>query len=136
MKLASLIRSLKFRSRRRASAGAAFARVLLTGAVLLSQLQLAWLAGFHYHSELSISRRSPATIVSNRAQGSPADDGSSCPFCQVVRHSTSSPPSTVVIFFHSTSNPRITQPILRHPLAASHVRLAGRDPPLSLLANC
>ena len=137
MKLVSLIRSLKFRSRRRASAGIAFARLLLTGAVLLAQFQLAFLAGFHYHSELSLNRRSAATVVSNPAPGSPADDGNSCPFCQLVRHSTSSPPSTVVIFFHSTSNPRITQPILRHALAASHVRLAGRDPPsLSLLANC
>jgi hypothetical protein len=108
----------------------------MTWAALLAQLQLVWLAGFHYHPEVSVSRRSPATITSNTALGSPADDGSSCPFCQLVRHNTSSPSSTAVLFYRSTSSARITQLVPTRPLTSSHVRLAGRDPPVSLLANC
>jgi hypothetical protein len=104
-------------------------RLLLTGAVLLAQLQVVWLAGFHYHPEVSLRQGSPATIARNAAQGSPADDGSSCPFCQLVRHSTSSPLSSISLFFDSTSNNRITPLIQTEPQAASHVRLAGRDPP-------
>jgi Protein of unknown function (DUF2946) len=118
------------------SARVTLVRLLLTGAVLLAQLQLVWLAGFHYHPEVSLKQSSAATIARNAAQGSPADDGNSCPFCQLVRHSTSSAPSSITLFFDSTSNNRITPLVLIHPVVASHVRLAGRDPPLSLLANC
>lgn len=136
MKLASLVRSLKFRGRGRASGKAALVRLLLTGAVVLAQIQLLWLAGFHYHPEVSVHRRSPATTVGDQAHRSPADDGSSCPFCQLLRHSTSTPQSTIVLVFDSASNTKVTPHLQTEPAVAPHVRLAGRDPPLSLLANC
>ena len=123
------------RRRRGSLASTAFVRLLLTGAVLVAQLQLVWLAGFHYHPVVSTNRRSPAT-VGDQAHGLPIDDGSSCPFCQLLLHSTSTPQSTVVFFFDSTSNTKVTPRLQTEPQVAPHVRLAGRDPPISLLANC
>jgi hypothetical protein len=136
-KFVSLIRNLSRPRPRGPAVEVAMVRLLLNGAVLLAQLQLVWLAGFHYHAEVTLRQSSSAAIACNALQGSPVDDGGSCPFCQLVRHSTSSPPSSITPFFDSTSNNRITPLVQTEPLAASHVRLAGRDPPsLSLLTNC
>src|SRR5579859_5258031 len=107
----------------------AFVRQLLTSAILLTQVQLVWLTGAHYHRALSISRYSATTIAGGPAQGAPSDDGRSCPFCQLVRHNTSAVAASCVVHSGSLSSAGITPLILAAPPAASYLRLPGRDPP-------
>lgn len=112
--------------------GVSFVRQLLTSAILLSQLQLVWLTGFHYHPSVSVPQQSAPIIASGPGQHTPADEGSSCPFCQLVRHSISAPAASRVVSFDSLRSTRISPLVPPAPLTAPQLRLPGRDPPLSL----
>lgn len=110
---------------------------LVALAVLLAQLQLFWLAGFHYHPEVPGPQRSGSNLVSAPSgQGTPADNSQSCPFCRIARHSPSAPPTTVFLSFHNISTGGIVPLVSARPIAAPQVRFTGRDPPFSWLANC
>jgi hypothetical protein len=110
---------------------------LLALAALLAQFQLLWLAGFHYHPEITGAGQSRPAVAADRGQqGAPADGSSSCAFCQIIRHSTSGPPAVVAFSFHISSTIGLTLIAAARPLARPQVRLAGRDPPYSFLASC
>jgi hypothetical protein len=108
---------------------------LLALAALLAQFQFAWLAGFHYHAELSAPHPRPALAAVPVHSGAPAEDSNSCLFCQTIRHSTSTPPGVVALCFHSISTVHRVPAIFLSPLTHSQIRLAGRDPPFSFVAN-
>jgi hypothetical protein len=104
----------------------------LAFAALLAQLQIVWLAGFHYHPELAGAEQSrPALVAYPGHPGSPADDSRSCAFCQIVRHSTSTQPLVAGVFFHTIFTNRLAAVAVVLRLPRPYVRLAGRDPPLA-----
>ncbi len=110
---------------------------LLAYAALLAQLQIVWLAGFHYHPELAGAPESRPTAwaVPNHST-SPADDSRSCAFCQIVRHGVSTPATAWALPFNIISTVGLAPVEIVRPPIHSQVRLAGRDPPHSFLANC
>jgi len=104
---------------------------------LLAQFQIFWLAGFHYHQEVAgaqRSRRAVSAIPSH--SGSQSDDSGSCAFCQIVRHSVSAPPLVAALSFNTASTSDLSPAVAVRPLRPIQIRLAGRDPPHSFLANC
>jgi len=106
-------------------------------AALLAQFQIAWLAGFHYHPEIAGPGQSPLAVSAIPGNSSPpVGDSGSCPFCQIVRHGVSTPPSTVVLSFQNISTRGRAPLAVTKPIAHAQVRLAGRDPPPSSLASC
>jgi hypothetical protein len=110
---------------------------LVTSLALLAQFQIFWLAGFHYHQEVAgaqQSRRAVSAIPSH--SGSQSDDSGSCAFCQIVRHSVSTPPLAAPLSFNALSTSILAAAALARPLPRKQIRLAGRDPPHSFLANC
>jgi len=110
-------------------------RRFLTASALLTQIQLFWLAGFHYHPDVSDFHWAYSVADSPSSHGTPGDEARSCVFCQVARHSLSSPSANGLLSFVNISAGRIAPLVMAAPLAAPHVRLAGRDPPSSFLAN-
>jgi hypothetical protein len=111
-------------------------RRFLTAAALLTQVQLFWLAAIHYHPDVSDFQWASSVADSPSSHGIPVDSERSCPFCQVARHNPSSPPVDGQPSLASVSAGRTTPLVLTPLPAAPQVRLAGRDPPLSFLANC
>jgi hypothetical protein len=110
---------------------------LLAFAALLAQLQLVYLAGFHYHPDFAGPRQSPLAVSAIPGQsGSPADNSGSCTFCQIVRHGVSTAATPVALLFHSISTISLAPVVVVRPIAHPQVRLAGRDPPHSFLASC
>lgn len=110
-------------------------RQFLTAAALLTQIQLFWLAGFHYHADVSDFQWASSVADSPSSHGTPVDDVRSCVFCQVARHNLSIPSVNSLLSFASASAGSIAPLIPAATPAAPHVRLAGRDPPSSLLVN-
>ena len=112
-------------------------RLIVVSAVVLAQLELLWLAGFHYHGEFSASRESPPGFASpGSQQRNPAGASDSCPLCLIIRHNISGPAAVTLPVFDPFLISGVTLPTTAKPLVAAHVRLSGRDPPLSFLAGC
>ena len=104
---------------------------LLTGTVLLAQLQLFCLASFHYHAQVPAAGRQSSTIgCSPRQPGTPAGRSDACPFCQLVRHHVSTPPAASPLSIGNFCSTWMLPSVAAIVPAASHLRLAGRDPPL------
>lgn len=109
----------------------------VTVLALLAQFQIFWLAGFHYHPELAGAQQSGRAVSATPAHpGSQSDDSRSCAFCQIVRHSVSTPPLAPALSFNTASTIDLSPAVAVRPLRPIQIRLAGRDPPLSFLANC
>ena len=112
-------------------------RLVVVTAVVLAQLELLWIAGFHYHGEFSASRGSPSAFSGSRSQQrNPGAASDSCPLCLIIRHNISGPAAMTLPLFDPFLISGIALPATAKPLVAAHVRLSGRDPPLSFPADC
>lgn len=112
-------------------------RLMVVSAVVLAQLELLWLAGFHYHGEFSASRESPSGFVSpGSQQRNPGAASDSCPLCLIIRHNISRPAAVTLPVFDPFLISGVTLPATAKLLVTAHVRLSGRDPPLSFPADC
>jgi len=109
----------------------------VTSLALLAQFQIFWLAGFHYHPELAGAQQSGRAVSAIPIHpGSQSDDSRSCAFCQIVRHTVSTPPLVAALSSNTISTSDLSPAVAARPLHRIQIRLAGRDPPYSFLASC
>lgn len=105
----------------------------VTSLALLAQFQIFWLAGFHYHPELRGAHQSGRAVSAIPVHsGSQSDDSRSCAFCQIVRHSVSTPSLATAFSFNTLSTTNLAPARSVRPITRTQVRLAGRDPPLAV----
>lgn len=112
-------------------------RLLVVSAVVLAQLELLWIAGFHYHGEFPAGRGAPSGFAGPGShQRNPGAASDSCPLCLIIRHNISAPAAATPPALDPILIGGVLPPLAVSPLIAAHIRLAGRDPPSSLPASC
>jgi len=107
-------------------------RVFVVSCLLLTQVELLWIPGVHWHEEAWPTPVGAASFSRSKPQGSPADPSTRpCVVCQIVRlnalrPSTGTPTPRPVVFSS------LSLPFLENQFSSYHPPVTyGRAPPLS-----